>query len=186
MRAWSRDAPQKKGVIAFYTSPFLLWPKGIPYPSQARLIPGLVQSDDVETHRATAVLRVTAEKCCGSSYDFSLLALIDRAGRRGIAILTTESDFSENQTVTVLHDEIDFTHPTTKISGYFRQALCGEVVARQYFRAPAYRSGIGSCHSLSACSSDGSPSSCNTISNSLISGNATGSPRWNCAQASRR
>ena len=81
---------------------------------------------------------MATEKSSSSPDELALLSAVDGCDSRGITVLIAESDFSKNETIMVLHDEINLAHSTTIVPGDFFEALRLEVGKRQFLCPSTY------------------------------------------------
>ncbi len=76
---------------------------------------------------------MATQKGSGGPDDLSLLVAIHRGGSRAKAVLIAETHFSKDETLSVLHDEVDLTQSAAKISCDFFEPLRLEMIKREYF-----------------------------------------------------
>ncbi len=104
--------------------------KGIAVPAD-RIAPVSLDGNDVKAHRCIGEARIACRKHRGRTYEFCLLATIDRrTGCRERARLA-KAHLDECEAAVVHHDEVDFAAPASKIACDRAQTLVEQETVRE-------------------------------------------------------
>lgn len=113
-------------------------PERVPQPFHGMFAIGIrIDADDIEASNMAVERTARREEHCRGFHELDLLASVDGQGGIGESRCAPVPDLDENQAVTVEHNEIDLTVPTTEIGRDPTQPLRHQETGRMTFGVAA-------------------------------------------------